>query len=137
MVRLRKFSELLGALKEGREVRVVVEYAKCVLKIDEKEEPAPNAIGGATLHSWEYFGRGVVRNDRAYIAASETVLIAHPRHGHVFNYVRFRFYEDNKVEITARYLKTSDYEIVMDETFLGELSSGKDSRGVACFTERG
>ncbi len=131
--RLANFNEVFQALQAGHEVRVVADYAKCTLIIDGKEEPAPAAIGGTVLNHWEYFARGVVRNEKAYIASSDTVLIAHPRHGHVFNYVRFRIYEDNAVEITARYLKVGSYEVVMDETFKGAISNGKDKAGISFF----
>ncbi|HRF60727.1 MAG TPA: VirK family protein [Fimbriimonadaceae bacterium] len=131
--RLTTFPAMMDALKQGKVVHLVVEYAKCKLKVDGEEVKAPDAIGGMKLETWEYFAKGVIRNDRAYVASSETVLIAHPRHGHVFNYVRVRLYEDGKVEITARYLKTGTYEVVMDETFTGEISGGKDDKAVSLF----
>ena len=131
--RLTTFDQMMTALKSGREVRVVVEYAKTTLLIDGKEERAPEAIGGMKLDAWEYFAKGVIRNDKAYVACSHTVLIAHPRYGHVYNYVRFRIYEDNSVEITARYLTTDKYEVVMDEIFRGKITNGKDKEGVALF----
>lgn len=125
----------MTALKSGRQVRTVVEYAKTKLVIEGKEEPAPNAIGGSKIEHWEWFDRGVIRNPKAYVAFSETVLIAHPRHGHVYNYVRFRVYEDSVVEITARYLLPTDFKIVMDETFTGRISNGRDKEGVSFFVE--
>jgi hypothetical protein len=79
----------------------------------------------------------VIRNPKAYVAFSETVLIAHPRHGHVYNYVRFRVYEDSVVEITARYLLPTDFKIVMDETFTGRISNGRDKEGVSFFVSEG
>lgn len=134
--RLTSFKALMDALKQGKVIHVVVEYAKCKLKVGDEDATAPDAIGGMKLETWEYFAKGVVRNDRAYVASSETVLIAHPRHGHVFNYVRVRLYEDGKVEITARYLKTGSYEVVMDETFTGELSDGKDDKAVSLYVAK-
>ncbi len=133
--RLNNFDQLMTALKNGRQVRTVVEYAKTKLVIEGKEEPAPNAIGGSKIEHWEWFDRGVIRNPKAYVAFSETVLIAHPRHGHVYNYVRFRVYEDSVVEITARYLLPTDFKIVMDETFTGRISNGQDKEGVSFFVD--
>lgn len=133
--RLNNFDQLMTALKSGRQVRTVVEYAKTKLVIEGKEEPAPNAIGGSKIEHWEWFDRGVIRNPKAYVAFSETVLIAHPRHGHVYNYVRFRVYEDSVVEITARYLLPTDFKIVMDETFTGRISNGRDKEGVSFFVD--
>jgi hypothetical protein len=133
--RLSNFGALMDKLKGGYEVRVVVDYAKTKLVIDGKEEEAPKAIGGSKIDHWEWFDRGVVRNKLAYVAASSTVLIGHPSYGYVENYVRFRIYEDQSVEITARYLKGVEKEIVMDEIFKGKISNGKDEHGVSFFTE--
>jgi hypothetical protein len=131
--RLTSFTALMSALNSGHEVAVVVDYAKTVMVIDGKEEPAPKAIGGMTFSPWEFFEKGVVRNDKAYVVSSETHMIAHPRYGYVNNYVRMRIYDDNSVEIVARYLTLEKQEVVMDETFKGKISSGKDKEGVALF----
>lgn len=135
--RLNTFEELFSTLKGGGEVRIVVDYAKTKLVLDGEEIAAPKAIGGTQIDSWEWFDRGVVRNKLAYIATSHTVLIAHPSYGHVHNYVRFRIYEDQSVEITARYLAVKDFEVVMDETFTGKFSNGKDENGVSFFVASG
>lgn len=128
--RLSTFDALLAALREGRQVRVTIEYAKCRLLIDSVAQPSPDAIGGMAVATFEYFARGVVRNPRAYVVTSETHLIGHPRYGYVHNYVRIRTYEDNSVEIVARYLAPTSYDVVMDETFLGNISDGADNEGV-------
>lgn len=132
---LSDFGKLMNAFKSGREVRYVVEYKLCELFVDGKAVESVDAIGGATIEAWEYFAKGVVRNEKAYVATSHTVLISHPRHGHVYNYVRLRIYEDGAVEITARYLKTGTFEVVMDETFKGQLSNGKDKKAVRFFAD--
>jgi len=133
--RLPTYTELMDALTEGRTVKVIIRYAKCNLLADGREEPAPDAVGGMEFAAWEQFARGVVRNDKAYLSTSQTVLIAHPRYGHVLNYVRLRLYEDGAAQITARYLKPDTYEVVMDETFTGRLSDGEDDNGVNCFVK--
>ncbi|MCU0453343.1 MAG: hypothetical protein MUE68_06765 [Bacteroidetes bacterium] len=128
--RCTSFDELLTSLKEGWTVRTTIEYAKCRLVIDSVEHQSPEAIGGMSIETYEYFGRGVVRNVKAYLATSETHVISHPRHGYVLNYVRLRIYEDDAVEITARYLNPTTYAVVMDETFFGSISTGTDGNGV-------
>jgi hypothetical protein len=133
--RLPHYADVIGALTEGRTVKVVIRYAKCKLVVDGKEEEAPDATGGMEVATWEQFAKGVVRNDRAYLSTSHTVLIGHPRYGHVLNYVRLRLYDDDRAEITARYLKPDTHEVVMDETFTGRLSDGKDQNGVNCFVK--
>jgi hypothetical protein len=121
---LRTFESLMDTLKGGNAVRVVVDYGQCKLLIDGKEEKSPEAIGGMDWAAWEYFAKGVIRNEKAYVVSSHTQLIAHPRYGHVHNYVRIRVFEDGEVNITARYLRTGTFEVVMDETFVGKLDKG-------------
>lgn len=134
--RLGTFDTLMSALKQGREVRVVIEYAKMKLTEEGKEVAGPEAIGGMTIGEWEYFAKGVVRNTQPYVAFSETVLINHPGYGWVQNYVRLRVFADGSVEVTAKYLKPADQTVVMDETFKGAIAGGKDDKGVAFFAER-
>ncbi|MFM9873635.1 MAG: VirK family protein [Fimbriimonadaceae bacterium] len=131
--RLGSYSEIMSALQAGEDVRIVVDYSKTILEVDGEKEESPKAIGGTKIDSWEWFDKGVVRNELAYFATSHTVMIAHPRYGHVNNYVRFRVYSDGQVEITARYLSLDKNEILMDETFRGKVSDGKDQNGVSFF----
>lgn len=114
---LPRHADLLTALEQGRAVRAVVHYARCQLFVDGKEEPSVDAVGGLQVAAFEHFAKGVVRNDRAYTAISETRTIVHPRYGAVSNYARLRLYEDGEVEVTAKYLKPPALEVVMDETF--------------------
>ncbi|MCX7874529.1 MAG: hypothetical protein N2321_00020 [Melioribacteraceae bacterium] len=127
---LKNFDELFYALKNGKHVKVVVEYEKAKLLVDGKEEKAPNAIGGFDLKSFEYFAKGVVRNEKSFISISESVLIYHPRYNYVINYVKIRIYDDNKVEIIARYLDPKTYEIKMDETFYAEINNYENNQAV-------
>lgn len=133
--RLADFNALMTALKSGHEVRAVIDYGKTTLLIDGKEEAAPKAIGGMTFEPWEFFDRGVVRNEKAYVVSSETHMIAHARYGYVNNYVRMRIFEDQSVEIVARYLMIGSQEVVMDEIFKGSLSNGKDKNGISLFAQ--
>lgn len=132
--RLSDFPALMRALTSGESIRVVLDYAKMTLVLDGEETPSPKAIGGMEFKAWEHFAKGVVRNERAYVVSSHTVLIEIPRLGYVQNYVRVRVYEDGEVEVTARYLKGADHEIVMDETFKGRFSDGDDENGASFFS---
>jgi hypothetical protein len=131
--RISDYGSLFAAAKAGHSIRIVVEYEKTLITVDGKEVPAPKAIGGVELDAWEWFDKGVVRNEKAYIATSHTVLISHPRYGHVYNYVRFRIFEDGYVEITAKYLKPDTFEAVMEQVNKGAISSGKDQKAVSFF----
>jgi hypothetical protein len=121
---LSDFPSLLEALRQGEEVRAVIHYALCRLTVDSTEVTSPDAIGGMNLSTFEYFARNAVRNPKAFVSSSETVLINHPSRGHVYNYVKLRIFEDNTVQIIARYLLPGTLEIVMDETFTCTIGDG-------------
>lgn len=131
--KLNSFEELFSSLKNGYQVRVIVDYIKCQLFIDSVEVNSVNAIGGMTIKTFEYFAKGSIRNQKAYIVFSENVLISHKRYGYVYNYVRFRIFEDNQVEITARYLNPENFEVKMDETFYCRINDDKNDGGLNLF----
>lgn len=127
------FKELMATLKNGENVNVVIHYAKTKLIIDGEETEAPDAIGGMHINTFEYFAKGTVRNEKAFLSASETVLINHPFYGYVYNYVKLRIYDDNSVEIIAQYVDPKTYEIKMDEKFLSVIKNNENDSGVYLF----
>lgn len=131
--RLTTFENVMKHLESGHQVRLVLHYAKLTLTIDGQEEKAPDAIGGMVFSPWEYFAPNVIGNKLAYVVSSETHMIASGRYGYVNNYVRVRIFSDNKVEINARYITMDSKETVMNETFTGFISNGKDKNGVGVF----
>jgi hypothetical protein len=130
---LKSTAEILGALKAGQPVRVVLHYKDMAL-VDDKGQPdkAPDATGGMTLDTWEYFAAGAVGNPEGYLAASHTQLIRHPRHGYVLNYVKLSVYDGGTVKIVAQYLSPATYEVRMDETFTTQVASDA-KKGAAVF----
>lgn len=134
---LKSFDELMTALREGKKVRVVIEYKKCQLISDnEIDEKVPDAIGGMDLSTWEYFAKNAIRNDKAFVVASESKLIERPREeGYVYNYVKIKVSDDNKVKITARYLDASTFEVYMDENFFGLIDDGRNEGGAKFYSE--
>jgi len=129
---LKDFKALMDDLKGGKEVRVVIHYAKCSLEIEgETQEVSPAVIGGMAIDVYEYFARGVVYNQRAFVVFSKSKLISNPLgEGYVYNYVKLKVYEDNRVEITARYLNALTLEVEMEETFRSCIHNGKNDAGV-------
>ena len=123
---LKNYDELMSALKSGESVKAVIYYGKTKLIIEGKEEEAPNATGGMALNTWEYFDRGVIKNEKAYVTSSESVLIGHGYYGYVYNYAKLRIYEDDKVEIIARYLDPKTFDVKMDETFTSSINNGSE-----------
>lgn len=129
---LKDFKILMDELKGGKQVGLVIHYAKCSLEIDgEIQETSPGVIGGMTIDVYEYFARGVVYNQRAFVVFSKSKLISNPLgEGYVYNYVKLKVYEDNRVEITARYLNALTLEVEMEETFRSFIHNGKNDAGV-------
>jgi len=116
-------------MKEGGIVKVVIHYGKCKLFVEEKEENPPEVIGGMEIKAFEYFGKGAIKNESAFISASETILISHSLYGYVYNYIKIRVYDDNSVEIIARYLDPKSFEVKMDETFYTKVNNDKNDGG--------
>lgn len=127
---IKNFDELMNALKSGKNVKVVIHYANCRLMVEGKEEKSPDVIGGMDLKAFEYFAKGTVRNEKAFIASSETILISHPAYGYVNNYIKLRIYDDNTVEIIARYLDPKTFEVKMDEAFYSTVNNGNGKGAV-------
>ncbi len=127
---LNNFEDLMAALNNGESVRAVIHYGKCELIIDSVAVEAPDAIGGMEFQTFEYFAKMSIRNEKAYVTTSETVLIGHPYYGYVYNYAKLRIYEDNFVEIIARYLDPNSYEVKMDETFTTVINDGNNEGAI-------
>lgn len=140
-ITVQNFEQLMTALKTGKTVKAVIEYGKCKLFSDGKEEPeSPNAIGGMKIETYEYFNSSIFKGKvPSFVTTSQTILISHPEYGYVYNYVKIKIRTDNSVEITARYLKqrkfSSNYKVVMDETFKGKLNDGVNDGAVTFFVE--
>lgn len=132
---LSDFPSLLQALKAGKEVRAVLHYAEFRLVVDGNETTAPDAIGGMNFGTFEYFAAGSIGNAKAFVTTSETVLISHPSRGYVYNYVKLKVYEDNAVDVVARYLHPTTLDVVMDEIFYGQVSTPGVNRGAYFYTE--
>ena len=121
---------LFESLRAGEDINVVIYYAKCKLIIDGEEAQSPDAVGGMKLLPFEYFAKMSVRNDKAYLTASETKLIVHRSYGYVLNYVKIRIFEDDSVEIIAQYLDPKTYEVKMDETFNAVINNSSNDGAV-------
>lgn len=124
-------------LKKGYEVKLVIHYAKCDLEIEgERVEDKMDAIGGMKIDVFEYFDRGVVYNDEAFVVFSEAKLIKNPLgEAYVYNYVKVKIFESNKVVITACYLNALTFEEEMSEKFYGNINSGKNDGGIYLYLQ--
>lgn len=131
---LTSFNEILDYLKAGKPVNVVIHYGKCILVSDGDTIKSPAAIGGMPLMPYEYFPPKILGNPLAFIACSETVLIANRKYKYVQNYVKLKILENNNIEITARYLLPKNLKEVMDETFYGKINDGTNDEGIYFFS---
>ncbi|MBE2217128.1 MAG: hypothetical protein IAE90_02920 [Ignavibacteria bacterium] len=133
---LTNFVQILDALKSGYRVNAVIHYKDCMLVSEGDTLKAPDAIGGMDVMPYEYFAAGVIGKNIAFISSSETVMIYLKGFGgYLYNYVKLRIYEDNKVEITARYLTIDKQEVKMDETFYGEINDGSNGKAVYFYAD--
>jgi hypothetical protein len=122
------YADLLATLKTGARVRAVLDYGKCTIS----GSPGPDALGAMSLDTFEWFNKGVVGNSKAYIAASENKLIAYPP-GHVYDYVKVRVYDDEKVQIGVQYLDPVTFAVSVDETINCGISDAVTERGATFF----
>jgi hypothetical protein len=135
-VQLKNFTEVLDALTRGEKVTAVLHYADCKLTADGKEAKSPDAIGGMPMLPYEYFAAGVITK-KAFISSSQTVMIYLAGfNGFVYNYVKVRVYDDNTVNITAKYVTIDKMETKMDETFEGEINDGSNGKGVYFYIQK-
>lgn len=132
-VQLYNFQDLMSAIKKGHQVRAVIHYGQCKLVCDGKEIKAPDAIGGMEITPFEYFNRNAVKNPQAYLVFSHASLIN--LKGYIYNYAKFKVFEDNRVEVTAQYAKTNSYRIIMDETFYTTISNREGKGALYLFCE--
>ncbi len=134
---LNSFEELMASLNSGKQIKMVMHYAKCQLISDnEIEDKVPDAIGGMTIDVYEYFEKGAVRNDQAFVVFSESKLIQYPKgEGYVYNYVKVKITADNKVKITAEYLNPVNFSVMMTENFFTSINDGKNNEGAYLFAE--
>jgi len=132
---VKNFNRLMQCLIMGFEVKFVVHYVKCDLEVDGiLTDEKIDAIGGMSIDVFEFFARGVVNNEESFVVFSESKLIENPiGEGFVFNYVKVKVYESNRVLITAKYLDAITLEEIMGETFHTHIDNGKNDGGVFLF----
>ncbi len=129
------FEELLETLKRGYTVRGTFYYQKCDLYMDDKKmEKSRDEVGGMSIESFDYFGRNAVKNQKAFIAFSDSEMIEDPQGiGYVYNYTHIRIYEDRKVVISKRNVDPITFENRMEERFETTLHDGKSTTAGAFF----
>lgn len=123
--KLNNLDDVMKALESGKYVRAVFYYKKCQL-ISENEilKKVPDAIGGMTLDTFEYFAAKSIGNPEAYLSASESVLINHPSQGVIYNYAKVRIYASGKIRVIVQYLDPKTFEIKMNESFYTTIGDG-------------
>jgi len=128
---ITNFDDFLSALKQGEEIKIVIDYGVCEMISGNEIKEAPKAIGGLKINAWEFFSKGMMRNEHAFVAFSKTNLIN--IRGFVFNYVKFKIKDDDSVKITAQYANTDDYSLEMNENFFTEINDGKNEAGLSIY----
>ncbi len=131
--RIDSFTELYNNLIQGENVSVIIEYGKAILISDSGITKSIDAIGGMSLLPFEFFPKGSIRNEKAFISSSTTTLISHYRYGTVYNYVKIRLYEDDTVEIIVNYFDSVTFAIKMKEMFRAQINSTNNGGAVSLF----
>lgn len=134
-MQLKSFDELMSALNSGKHVRVIMHYSKCKLIINKEEQAAsPDAILGMNIDTYEYFAAGIMANKNAFLVFSDSKLIKNPiGSGYVYNYGKVKISADNSVQILAQYLNPKNYNVLMDEMFIGEINNRDNDGGIFLF----
>lgn len=128
-VQLKSFEDLMTALKNGEQVRVVAHYGECeLISNNEVQDRVPDAIGGMTVDTFEYFAPMSVGNPEGFVVFSHTSLINYG--GYIYNYAKFKVYENGEVKITAQYVNAVSFEIEMDENFFTTINDGENEGAV-------
>lgn len=123
----------MTALNGGEQVRVIIHYGKCTLISDnEIEDKSPDAIGGMTIDTYEYFAPKAVRgNENAFVVFSENKLIMNPKgKGFVYNYGKFRIESTGKVKVTVMYIDPNTQEEMMSENFFTTFGESKTEQAI-------
>lgn len=122
---LNSLEEIMTAFKAGHYVRAVFTYKDMQLISDnEIVTRVPDAIGGMTLDTFEYFAPKSIGNPEGFVASSKAVLINHPSYGVVYNYAKVKIYESGKVVIVAQYMNPKTFELEMNESFYAKINEG-------------
>jgi hypothetical protein len=135
---LPNFEGLMSALKQGRAVKGVYTYSKCFIRNEEPNSteppsPAPNAIGGNTFQTWEYFAPMMMGNPNGFVSTSDTVLVVHRKYGYIYNYGRVKVLDDGRVEILVEYLDAKTMDVKMHEIIDCRISDGRDANGAVFY----
>ena len=133
--RIKNFNELIASLSTGERVRAVIHYAKCRFSTEgSKQSPAPDAITGMDIDTFEYFAPGAAHNLKAFLVFSQMKMIQNPKgKGFVYNYGKVRINEDDSVTVLAKYVNPKNFKVVMDESFSGILNNGNNGGGIDLF----
>jgi hypothetical protein len=130
---LKNFDELMAAMNAGYNVRVVIHYGKCKLVSDnEVQDKSPDAIGGMTIDTYEYFAPKAIRgNENAFVVFSENKLIQNPKgKGFIYNYAKFRVESSGKVKVTVMYLDPNSQEELMSENFFTQFDDSTKEQAI-------
>lgn len=129
--RLNSFDHLMEALNNGERVRIIIDYAQCNWQDTTKQSPIPEAITGMDIGTYEYFAPGTIHNQRAYVVFSNTILIENPiGKGFVYNYGKVRIYEDQSVQVTAKYIHPKRLKVLMNAVFIGRINDGQNGEAI-------
>lgn len=126
------FTDLMGALKSGHEVRVVIHYAQCRQEAgDADTTPVPDVSASLKIDTWEFFSRNAIGNPMAFVVFSEYKLISHPKkEQYLYNYGKIKVFENNTATVDARYIHPRTFRTMMKQQYQCTIRDGSTAGGI-------
>lgn len=132
--RVKTYSQLYRSLESGYEVRAVTDFNKCTVTPANSEAINGSAIGGFNFTQFlKYQIKDSDGNTRDTIATSTSMLVSHPKFGHVYNYVRLRVFPDDSAEISSEIIDPKNFTALSQKIYRCQISNGEDKNGLSLF----
>ncbi len=129
---LSSYSDLLGAVKDGDNVRAVMTLSKCT-PLNQSVDNDIGALGGMDFTNFNKYQTLISGQQKNIISTSINVIVEHNQLGTVYDYVRLRVFEDNSAELFSEYLDPKNYARLGSRSFVCHLSDGKDQNGIVLY----
>lgn len=134
-VNICSFNDFLNSLLNGEQIRVVVDYSRCLLESDgEISDQGPQAWGGMNVEVFEYFAPGLLGNEFGFVAFSHNSFIQLGQ-DFIYDYVKFRIFSNDSCEISVIYLNPGNLEILMEEKFITEINDSFNDCGLFLYID--
>ncbi len=129
---LLSYADLLGAVKNGDNVRAVMTLSKCIPSSHSVDNDN-SALGGMDFTNFNKYQTVIDGQQKNIIATSTNIIVEHNQLGTIYDYVRLRVFEDNSAELFSEYLDPKTYTRLGSRSFHCHLSDGNDQNGIVLY----